>query len=115
MLLNYKGYYGALTWEPKDQIYYGHLIGIDAMVDYGGETQAEATLSFREAVDDYLAFCADEGREPVIPDLKEWTVPVSFRSYALLTSEAEESGKPIRNIVDKWVDVHASGVSAVGL
>ena len=114
MPLNYKGYYGALAWEPKDQIYYGHLIGIDTLVDYGGETQSEATASFREAVDDYLAFCEDEGREPVVPDMKEWSVPVSFRPYAMLTSEAEESGKPLQNVVDQWLDIYASGIGAVG-
>ena len=37
---------------------------IDGLVNFEGESVAELTNAFHEAVDDYLAYCAEEGIEP---------------------------------------------------
>ena len=38
--------------------------GFPVVVNFEGESVAELTNAFHEAVDDYLAYCAEEGIEP---------------------------------------------------
>ena len=60
----YKGYLGSVAYSDKDQIFFGKIEGINGLVNFEGESVKELTEAFHEAVDDYLAYCEDEGIEP---------------------------------------------------
>lgn len=62
--MTYKGYYGSVNYSDKDQVFFGKIEGINGLVNFEGESVKELTAAFHEAVDDYLAYCADEGIEP---------------------------------------------------
>lgn len=62
--MSYKGYLGSVNYSDKDQVFYGKIEGINGLVNFEGESVKELTAAFHEAVDDYLAYCADEGIEP---------------------------------------------------
>ena len=60
----YKGYLGSVNYSDKDQVFFGKIEGINGLVNFEGESVKELTQAFHEAVDDYLAYCEDEGIEP---------------------------------------------------
>lgn len=62
--MTYKGYLGSVSYSDKDQVFFGKIEGINGLVNFEGESVKELTDSFHEAVDDYLAYCEDEGIEP---------------------------------------------------
>ncbi|MBP5536643.1 MAG: type II toxin-antitoxin system HicB family antitoxin [Bacteroidales bacterium] len=62
--LSYKGYIGSVAFSEKDGIFFGKVEGINGVVNFEGESVSELTDAFHEAVDDYLAYCKDEGLEP---------------------------------------------------
>lgn len=62
--MNYKGYLGSVAFSEQDGVFYGKVEGINGLVNFEGESVKELTEAFHEAVDDYLAYCADEGIEP---------------------------------------------------
>ena len=62
--MTYKGYIGSVNYSDKDQVFFGKIEGINGLVNFEGESVKELTAAFHEAVDDYLAFCQDEGIEP---------------------------------------------------
>ena len=62
--LTYKGYIGSVNYSDKDQVFFGKIEGINGLVNFEGESVKELTEAFHEAVDDYLAYCQDEGLEP---------------------------------------------------
>lgn len=62
--LKYKDYIGSVDYSAEDSVFYGKIEGIGDLVDYEGESVDELKNAFREAVDDYLAFCEDEGIVP---------------------------------------------------
>jgi predicted HicB family RNase H-like nuclease len=66
-LLQHRGYYGSLEASPEDNCLFGKLQFIRALVSYEGQTVAELSQAFREAVDDYLDTCATLGQEPELP------------------------------------------------
>lgn len=62
--MTYKGYIGSVNYSDKDQVFFGKIEGINGLVNFEGESVKELTEAFHEAVDDYLAYCQDEGIEP---------------------------------------------------
>lgn len=62
--LNYKGYVGSVAFSEKDNVFFGKIEGIDGLVNFEGESVKELTDAFHEAIDDYLAYCKEEGIEP---------------------------------------------------
>jgi predicted HicB family RNase H-like nuclease len=59
--LSYKGYTGSISFSPEDNVYFGEIEGIDALVNYEGDNMDELRIAFREAVDDYITYCQEEG------------------------------------------------------
>ena len=62
--MTYKGYLGSVAYSEKNQVFFGKIEGINGLVNFEGESVKELTEAFHEAVDDYLAYCEDEGIEP---------------------------------------------------
>ena len=62
--MTYKGYLGSVAFSEKDNVFLGKIEGINGLVNFEGESVKELTEAFHEAVDDYLAYCKEEGLEP---------------------------------------------------
>ena len=62
--MTYKGYLGSVAYSDTDQVFFGKIEGIKGLVNFEGESVKELTDAFHEAVDDYLAYCKEEGIEP---------------------------------------------------
>lgn len=62
--LKYKGFLGSVAFSEEDGVFFGKIEGIDGLVNFEGESVRELTDAFHEAVDDYIAYCIEEGIEP---------------------------------------------------
>ena len=60
--LQYKGYDGSVEYSAEDRTLHGSLLGIRGTVVYEGADQYSLECNFRAAVNEYLAFCAEEGK-----------------------------------------------------
>lgn len=65
-LLYYKGYSAKPEYSATDRIFYGKILGISDLADFQSENAKELEDEFHKAVDDYLAFCKEIGKEPQI-------------------------------------------------
>ena len=59
----YKGYTGSIDYDTKDKIYYGELLNIDDFVNYQGNDGLELYKSYQNAIDDYIEFKKEIGKE----------------------------------------------------
>lgn len=59
--LRYKGFIGSVNFSEEDSVFFGKIEGINGMVNFEGQSVQELTEAFHEAVDDYLAYCEEEG------------------------------------------------------
>ena len=62
--MEYKGYIGSVEFSENDGVFYGKVMGIRALISYEGTTAKELVKDFHSAVDDYLALCKEQGKEP---------------------------------------------------
>ena len=63
-LLHYKGYSAKPEYSVEDRVFYGVILGIDDFVDFMSANAEELENEFHAAVDDYLEFCKEIGKEP---------------------------------------------------
>jgi predicted HicB family RNase H-like nuclease len=66
-LLEYKGYLGSIDYSDEDELFHGRLAFIRDLVTYEGTDARSLKQAFKDAVDDYLELCAEEGRKPDTP------------------------------------------------
>ncbi|VWD11654.1 type II toxin-antitoxin system HicB family antitoxin [Burkholderia lata] len=62
--MSYKGYFARIDFDGRDNIFVGHVLGVDDKISFHGETVDELTRDFHAAVDHYLDDCKRAGREP---------------------------------------------------
>lgn len=62
-ILKYKGYEGYVHFSIEDNLYYGWILDIKDLVDYNSETEEDIENQFRLAVDDYIEFKKEIGRD----------------------------------------------------
>ena len=62
--MKYRGYTAVIRYDERDRIFHGHLIGTHDNVYFEGCSVEELEAAFHEAIDDYLTYCEETGREP---------------------------------------------------
>lgn len=62
--LKYKGFVGSVAFSEEDNVFFGKIEGIDGLVNFEGSSVDELKNAFHEAVDDYIAYCKEEGIQP---------------------------------------------------
>lgn len=63
-LIHYKGYSTRVEYSAEDLIYFGSILGIKDVVCFHSEKAQDFEAEFHRAVDDYLDFCKEIGKEP---------------------------------------------------
>jgi len=63
-VLEYKGYTGSVEFSAYDQVFFGKITGIRDVVTFEADTVKKLIQAFKESVDDYLATCRQQGKQP---------------------------------------------------
>ena len=66
-MMTHKGYFGSVSYDDEDRIFYGKIEFIRALVSYEGTDVTSLRKAFEEAVKDYLEMCGKRGEEPEKP------------------------------------------------
>ena len=61
--LKYKGYEGSIEYSPEDMVWHGKILNVKDLVDYSSETEGDIENQFHLAVDDYIEFKKEIGRD----------------------------------------------------
>ncbi len=93
--MNYKGYLAKVEFDSEDHIFVGSVIGILDVVSFHGESVSELETAFQEAVDNYLAACAQLGQEPNKPYSGNLMLRIPPEIHAAVATAAKASGKSI--------------------
>ena len=63
-VLAYKGYFAPVEFDAEQHVLTGMVTGIRDAIVFEGSTAEDVEQCFHDAVDDYLAFCAEKGKKP---------------------------------------------------
>jgi predicted HicB family RNase H-like nuclease len=66
-MMEYKGYLGTVEYDPEAKLFHGDIINTRDVITFQGTTVAEIEKAFKDSIEDYLAWCKEEGAEPEKP------------------------------------------------
>ena len=89
--LHYKGFLGSMDINVEDGVIFGKLLYINDLVTFESESVSEIQKSFEDAVDDYIEFCKECGKE------------VSPERHKKAVYKATELGITLNQFVDRAI------------
>lgn len=93
-ILEYKGYSAEIVFDAEGSILSGAVLGIRDGIVFESDSVQSIEAEFHEAVDDYLEFCAEKGKEPEVPFKGSFNVRISpelHQAAALAARRKKES------------------------
>ena len=100
MTMEYRGYSGSVEFDSADRVFHGRVLGITSdMITFRGTSVDELERDFREAVDDYLALCAEDGIEPQ----RSYSGRFVLRLDPGLHGEVTAASRRAKTSMNKWI------------
>ena len=90
--MTYRGYHARVEYDGDDEIFVGHLAGINDVVGFHAGSVAELKAAFHETVDGYVEACAKIGKKPQKPYSGQLMVRVAPEVHANAALAAQLSG-----------------------
>lgn len=93
--LSYKGYFARIDFDGRDNIFVGHVLGVDDKISFHGSTVDELMTDFHAAVDHYLTDCEQAGRKPQKPASGKLMLRIDPDVHARVGIAAAVSGESV--------------------
>jgi predicted HicB family RNase H-like nuclease len=103
-MMEYKNYLGSVHYSEKDQILYGKVEGIRALVSYEGNDISSLKRAFEEAVDDYIETCCKEGREQEVTFKGSFNIRIRPEIHRVIAMKAASRGVSLNKYIAEILD-----------
>lgn len=107
-MLEYKGYHTIVRYNAETGILRGIIEGINDFVDFQTDNLSEVKNEFHRAVDDYLEFCAEVGKEPEKEYRGTFNVRIKPELHKKLALRALENGESLNSVVERAISLYLS-------
>jgi predicted HicB family RNase H-like nuclease len=91
----YRGYAARVEFDDRDNIFVGHLVGIDDLVSFHAQSVDELRAAFEESVADYVDTCRKVGKKPERPASGKVMLRMPPELHARAIRAAELSGQSL--------------------
>lgn len=102
--MNYKGFIGSVAYSEEDNTFFGKIEGINALVNFEGDSVTELQNAFYEAVEDYLIYCQEEGIEPHKSYTGTLNIRISPETHSRLAVLAKRGGVSLNSLIKDVLD-----------
>ncbi len=106
-MIEYKGYTGVFEFDPSIDAFHGRVLGLQDVVTFEGSSVEELRTEMEESVEDYLALCAEVGKDPERPYRGEFLVRTTPEVHRAVASAAEAEGVSLNS----WVESTISAIA----
>lgn len=111
-VMTYKGYAARVEFDAADEIFVGHLAGIDDVIAFHADSAAGLKAAFHDAVDDYVATCERVGKPAEKPYSGKMMLRVAPEVHAKAALAAQLSGKSMNQWGEEVLLAAAKAVTA---
>ena len=103
-MMDYKGYRAAVSYDDEAGIFHGEVIGTRDVITFEGTSVEQLRKEFRFSLDDYLAVCAERGRQPDRPFSGKIPLRVAPEIHRAATAAAKAAGKSLNAWLAEMVE-----------
>ncbi|MBQ8956745.1 MAG: type II toxin-antitoxin system HicB family antitoxin [Lachnospiraceae bacterium] len=100
-LLEYKGYHTKIEFNMESMTLRGKIEGINDYVDFESEDISSIEQEFHSAVDEYLEFCKEVGKEPEKEYKGSFNIRIAPELHKKLALRALKDGISLNSEVEK--------------
>lgn len=108
-ILEYKGYHTKIEFDSEDFTLRGKIEGINDLVNFECDNINDVEKNFHEAVDDYLEFCKEVGKEPDKEYKGTFNVRITPELHKKLALVAMQNGDTLNASVEKAIQEYVLG------
>jgi predicted HicB family RNase H-like nuclease len=98
-ILSYKGYAGRFEYDQDADLFHGQVMNLSDIITFQGRSIDELKEALADSVEDYLEFCAEEGKMPEKPYSGRFNVRLEPQVHQRIALEAARDGLSLNN----WV------------
>lgn len=102
-LLEYKGYHTKIEFDSEALVLRGKIEGIKDLVNFESTDISTVKEEFHAAVDDYLEFCKEVGKEPDKEYKGTFNIRISPELHKKLAIVAMKNGDTLNATVEKAI------------
>lgn len=100
--MEYKGFIGSVSFDSEADTFFGKVINLPKDgITFEGASVQELKKAFYESVEDYLAWCKQEGQEPEKPYSGRFVVRLPPALHAEAVNEATREGISLNTLIKK--------------
>jgi predicted HicB family RNase H-like nuclease len=103
-LMKYNGYHAKIEFDQEDEIFIGHVLGINDSINFHGQSVAELTEEFHNAIENYLSYCEQAGKEPEKEFKGSFNVRIKPEQHKKIALYAANEGITINQFVSRAID-----------
>ena len=103
-VLTYKDFIGSVHFSAEDEVFFGKIEGINDLISFEGKTVASLKKSFREAVDEYIRFCARNKKPLLKSHTGTFNVRIKPESHQKAATLAKHLNQSLNQFVQQAID-----------
>ena len=100
----YKDFIGSVHYSTDDEVFFGKIEGIDDSISFEGSSVEELNHSFREAVEDYIALCELNSKEPQKAYKGSFNIRISPQLHKKAAQEATIRGISLNQFIENVIE-----------
>lgn len=108
-IMEYKGYHTKIEFDAEELVLRGKIEGINDLVNFECENIQNVEKEFHDAVDDYLVFCEEVGKEPDKEYKGLFNVRISPELHKKIAVLAMKNGDTLNASVEKAIQQYVLG------
>lgn len=109
--MEYKGYHTSVEFDAEAYTLRGKIEGINDLVNFEADSLKNVEQEFHSAVDDYLEFCAEIGKDPDKEYKGSFNVRIDPDLHKQLANLASKNGESLNSAVEKAIRSYISSES----
>ena len=98
-LMEYKGYHGKVEYSGEERLFVGRVIDIDGTITFTGSSIEQLENAMKSAVDGYLEWCEQIGRQPAKEYKGSFNVRIASELHRDAAITAAETGITLNQFV----------------
>jgi predicted HicB family RNase H-like nuclease len=103
-ILEYRGYIASVEFSADDMCLVGKIEHINDLILFDGKDASEIEAAFHDAVDSYLAFCQERGKEPNQPFKGTFNIRPGVALHRKAAIEAKRLRISLNDLVSKAIE-----------
>lgn len=102
-MMEYRGYLGDVEYDAEAKMFHGDIINTRDVITFQGTTVKEIEKAFKDSINDYIAWCKEEGVEPEKPYSGKFNVRLSPQLHREAAIIARKKKISLNNFVEKAI------------